>query len=132
MIPTDNIFYAMKIEGTFSYVKARSVPKQSKPYEKLIEVVADQPTFEFHDVEGTLAGFRRPEFVDGINVPGYHLHFLTEDRSAGGHVLELTTDDVQIEIDYTTEFELILLESSEYYELDLSTDNEGEMEKVEQ
>jgi acetolactate decarboxylase len=88
LLPTENIFYAIKIEGTFKYIKTRSVPKQNKPYPPLVEVVKNQPTFEFHNVKGTIVGFRCPSYVEGINVPGYHLHFITGDKKAGGHLLE--------------------------------------------
>ena len=53
MLPTENIFYAFKIEGTFKYVKTRSVSGQNKPYPPLVEIVKDQPIFEFHDIKGT-------------------------------------------------------------------------------
>jgi acetolactate decarboxylase len=31
-LPTENIFYAIRITGVFSYMKTRSVPAQHKPY----------------------------------------------------------------------------------------------------
>ncbi|MCX6985264.1 MAG: acetolactate decarboxylase, partial [Lentisphaerae bacterium] len=73
-----NYFYAVKIEGTFKMIKARSVPAQTKPYPRLTEVVKTQPVFEFKDVKGTLAGFFTPYFFKGINVPGTHLHFISD------------------------------------------------------
>ncbi|MGP0047135.1 MAG: acetolactate decarboxylase, partial [Syntrophobacteraceae bacterium] len=84
IIPTPNIFYAVRIDGTFAKVITRSVPKQSKPYRPLTEIVKTQPTFTFENVRGVIVGWRCPAFVKGINVPGYHLHFLTEDRKGGG------------------------------------------------
>lgn len=87
--PGKNLFYAFKLNGTFARMKTRSVPAQVKPYPPLIEVTRNQPVFEMENVRGTLVGFRLPAFVKGINVPGYHLHFLSEDRSRGGHVLDL-------------------------------------------
>ena len=86
-LPSKNIFYAIKIEGNFEYIKTRSVPRQKKPYPPLVEVVKKQSIFTFHNVKGTIVGFRCPSFVKGLNVPGYHLHFITEDRKAGGHIL---------------------------------------------
>lgn len=80
ILPTDNIFYAVEITGTFSYVQTRSVPAQHKPYPPLTEVTEGQTVFEFTDVEGTIVGFFSPPYADGINVPGYHLHFLTDDK----------------------------------------------------
>jgi acetolactate decarboxylase len=78
---------AIRVDGRFEYIKTRSVPRQHKPYPPLVEVVKNQPTFELRDVSGSLVGFRFPDYAQGLNVSGYHFHFVTADRSAGGHVL---------------------------------------------
>ena len=131
MLPTENIFHAIKIEGVFSYVKTRSVPGQTKPYPPLVEVVKHQPTFEFHHVEGTVVGFRCPAYVKGVNVPGYHLHFITKDKKGGGHVLDCRIQDVTIGIDYTSGFYLTLPEAGAFYETDLTQEKESELDQVE-
>jgi acetolactate decarboxylase len=132
ILPTENTFCAIRIEGTFSYVKTRSVPAQEKPYPPLVEVTANQPTFEFNDVAGVIVGFLCPTYVAGVNVPGYHLHFLTESRDAGGHVLEFTVEEAVISIDYTSDFLMLLPgEGSDFYQLDLSQDKQGELEEAE-
>ncbi len=132
-LPTENIFYAVKIEGTFDYIKTRSVPGQTKPYPPLVEVTAHQPEFEFHDIEGTIVGFRCPPYMDGVGVPGYHLHFLTDDRDAGGHVLEIDVREATAYIDYTSGFFMILPgEGSDFYDIDLTEDKSEELEKAEQ
>ena len=130
-IPSENLFYAIKISGTFKSVKTRSVPKQEKPYQDLVEVVKSQPTFEFDNVEGTLIGFRCPPFAAGINVPGYHFHFITDDRSGGGHVLDLNLQSGKIEIDDKKKFVMSLPDNKEFFELDLNKDKEAELDKVE-
>lgn len=131
-LPTGNLFYAIRLDGTFSYVKTRSVPAQEKPYRPLVDIVAEQPTFEFHHVEGTLIGFRCPDFVAGINVPGDHLHFLTSDRISGGHVLDVVIDEATLTVDITPAFLMLLpLGDDAFYTLDLSADVEDETEKVE-
>jgi acetolactate decarboxylase len=119
MLPTKNIFYAIKVEGVFKYIEARSVAAQSKPYPSLDEALKEQTTFEFHDVTGTLVGFWCPAYVEGINVPGYHLHFIKSDRKNGGHLLDCETENVKIEIDYTSDFFMMPLDSDEFYELNL-------------
>lgn len=81
---------AIRADGYFEYVKTRSVPRQRKPYPPLVEVVETQPTFELRNVPGSLVGFRFPDYTSGLNVGGYHFHFITADRSAGGHVLGCT------------------------------------------
>ena len=131
MLPTRNIFYAFKIEGTFKYIKTRSVPGQNKPYPPLVEIVKDQPIFEFHDVEGTLVGSWFPGYMKGVNVPGYHFHFITEDKKAGGHLLECQTENVRIGIDYTSNSYLSLPEDEEFYNAELSKENRAVLEKVE-
>jgi len=129
---SDNIFVAIKIDGNFSDVKTRSVAAQAKPYPVLADVTQNQSVFEFINVSGTIVGFRCPQYVNGVNVPGYHLHFLTDDRKAGGHLLDFTVNKVSISVDYTTGFLMILPdESSDFYKLDLSQDKREELEKVE-
>lgn len=130
-LPTKNIFYAIKIEGVFKYIKTRSVPGQTKPYPPLVEVTKNQPIFEFHDVKGTIVGFRCPVYVKGINVPGYHLHFITKNKKAGGHILECQMRNVNIEVDYASKFFMVLPEHSEFYKVDLSKEKQTELEKVE-
>jgi len=103
--------YAIKVHGVYDYAKTRSVPKQTEPYPTLTEVIADQTVFTLNNVTGTMAGFRLPSYMDEINVDGYHLHFITDDETAGGHVLECIVRDAVVEIDYTYDYELMLPEN---------------------
>jgi len=119
-LPTKNIFFVFKIDGAFSYIKARSVPKQDRPYPALADVIKEQTVFEFHNIRGTLIGFRCPAYTTGINSPGYHFHFISADRKAGGHVLEFQMQRVKIEIDDISEFSMVLPGGKEFYNLDLS------------
>jgi len=91
--------HAVRIDGRFERVRARSVPKQHLPYRPLVEVVADQRVFELEGVEGTMVGFRFPDYAEGVNVPGYHLHFIDSARARGGHVLECVPDGVDVAVD---------------------------------
>ena len=87
-LPTQNLPYAIRIKGTFPSLKVRSVPKQTPPYPPLNNVVSQQQVvFELQNVQGTLVGFRLPQYLKDVNVAGYHLHFITSDREAGGHLL---------------------------------------------
>ncbi len=131
LLPTPNIFYAIKISGTFESVKTRSVPRQEKPYRPLAEVVKTQPEFNLKNVRGTMVGFRCPPYVKGINVPGYHLHFITADRKAGGHVLDFKAQKAIVEIDDTNEFFLMLPSDSPFYKADLALDREKELSAAE-
>jgi acetolactate decarboxylase len=90
---------ALRVDGTFDWVRARSVPRQSPPYRPLGEVIAEQNEFELRSVDGTMAGFRFPDYAEGIEVAGWHLHFVTADRSRGGHVLDSRAGAVRVRID---------------------------------
>jgi acetolactate decarboxylase len=131
LIPTKNIFYAIKIDGTFNYVKTRSVPKQVKPYPPLIEVTKDQPIFELNDVKGTIVGFRSPSYARDIIGPIYHLHFITEDRSGGGHLLDLRVEDATVSIDCTPKLFVILPNENDFYRVDLTEIKREEVKRAE-
>ena len=130
MLPSQNIFHALRIEGRFDYVKTRAVAKQDKSV-GLEDAARDEPIFEFHEVEGTIVGFFTPDYLRGVNVPGYHLHFITADRSAGGHMLDCRTRDVSIKIHHTPEFELGTPDTEEFLQADLSRDQTAAIKKVE-
>jgi len=87
LAPPGESSFAVRIDGRFEMVRARSVPRQEPPYRPLGEVVADQHIFELSGVEGSMVGFRFPAYVEGIEVAGYHLHFVDTTRRRGGHVL---------------------------------------------
>ncbi|QHI68450.1 acetolactate decarboxylase [Tichowtungia aerotolerans] len=129
--PNRNLFLAFRIDGTFSSMKVRSVPKQEKPYPPLADVVKHQAVFEYKDIQGTVLGFRSPAFVKGIGVPGYHLHFISKDRTTGGHVLGLCLNDAILQADTCNDFFLTLTDRDEFGTLDLSKDRSHELEKVE-
>lgn len=129
--PTANIFYAIRITGRFSTVRTRSVPKQERPYPLLKNVIRHQSIFNLKDVTGTMTGFYAPPFAKGLNVPGYHLHFITEDRTAGGHVLDFVVRNALVEIDDISEFSVLLPRSGEFYRMSLGRDTESELKKVE-
>ncbi|MDX9880988.1 MAG: acetolactate decarboxylase [Prolixibacteraceae bacterium] len=126
-----NLFCAIKLHGTFNRVKTRSVPAQQKPYRPLVEVTASQPEFEAQSITGTLSGFYCPPFVTGINVPGYHLHFLSDDHTFGGHVLEIELVSGELFLDQINDFRLILPEEGGFLDTDLTNDLSGDLEEVE-
>jgi acetolactate decarboxylase len=119
-LPTRNIFYAIRIEGTFQKIQTRSVPRQNPPYPPLAEVVKKQAVFDLANIEGVAVGFWCPAYVEGMNVPGYHLHFISKDGTAGGHVLDFTIADGVAKIDWTHDFVMILPDSPDFYQMDFS------------
>ncbi len=132
-ISNRNQFYGIKITGTFKYMKTRSVPAQEKPYPVLVEIIPHQSIFEMENIEGTIVGYFCPDFVEGINVPGYHLHFISKDLQKGGHILGLMTTNGTIELDSYNEFSLILPEDNDdFSNTNLNEDRTDDLDDVEQ
>lgn len=123
--------HAVRLDGRFEYVKTRSVPRQRKPYPPLAEVVKSQPTFEFRDVAGSLVGFRFPDYAQGINVPGYHLHFITGDRTGGGHLLECRVAGGELGVDHEADLCLELPAGVAIPTLDTSARKQDALNRIE-
>jgi acetolactate decarboxylase len=132
LVPEQNRFCAFIARGSFNHVRVRSVPAQKKPYPPLVEVTKNQPVFNLSNVRGALIGFRSPPFVKGVNVPGYHLHFLTDDLAAGGHVLEFEMTKGILEADTVHEWLNVYLPSgSGFGAVDLTKDRATDLQAVE-
>lgn len=118
---SDNLFYAVRIAGHFSHIKARSIARQPEGV-TLVEAAAGQSEFTFTDVDATLAGFWTPAYARAINVAGWHLHALTADHRHGGHVLDLAGADLQAQLAELADIRLAIPATPEFLEADLSDD----------
>ena len=130
-LPTKNLFYAVRIDGVFDYVKVRSVPAQTKPYPSLLEAVKKQNVFKYEKILGTVVGFRSPSFVEKVNVPGYHFHFLSAKKDAGGHVLDLRFKDLNVRVDQCSSLMLIMPENGKYLNAGLDGEEHRDLKKIE-
>ncbi len=99
---------AVRIHGRFRDLHLRSVHKQTPPFKPLREVVEDQTEWFMEEDEGTIVGFRFPDPLAGIEVPGWHLHFLSKDRKHGGHVMSLGVISARVELDQCDELHVEL------------------------
>jgi acetolactate decarboxylase len=110
-----NLIYAIKISGNFKYIESRSEAKQTQPYSDLAEVLKKQSVFKFKDIDGIIVGFKIPAYMQGVNIPGYHFHFLSDDKKSGGHLLDCLSGDIKIEIETLNNFELKFPANDEFY-----------------
>lgn len=99
---------AVRIDGRFERVHLRSVGPQHYPYPPLADVLAGQREFEESDVGGVVVGFCFPAHNGRLNLPGRHLHFLSSDRSRGGHVLSCRLAEGTVRVDHEAEIEVEL------------------------
>ncbi len=126
-----NIFYMVKITGVFDSVHVRSVPAQQKPYKPLSEVAESQTEFKYDDISGTLIALYCPDYVNGINLYGWHVHFISSDGTKGGHVLDVAFKSAEANIDITGAYKLVLPDTQEFASFELANDMQGSTDKVE-
>lgn len=127
-----SLFYAVLFEGNFVSVDARSERKQEKPYRSLAETMKDaEVRFHYTDRSGVLIGFRSPGFVGGLNVPGCHLHFISSDRTLGGHAVDFVLASGRISVQPIPNFTVCLPEMLSVAPEELSRDRSAEIETIE-
>src|SRR5215211_6932627 len=116
MIALDGSFYQVKSDGRAYAIDGRvrtpfAVVTFFEP--NLSETLATPLDFETFRARldllaGSLVGFRFPRYAQGLNAAGYHFHFITADRSAGGHVLEFRLARGELRVDSEADLRLEL------------------------
>ncbi|WP_437398764.1 acetolactate decarboxylase [Flagellimonas lutimaris] len=116
-----NHIYAIMVNGTFNALKNRTYPiVSSKPYPEFSEVVKTQKVFDLQSIKGSLVGFYIPSFLKGVNIPGFHFHFVSNDEKYGGHVLELELANAKVEIRELSSYEVNFPENPEFQFIDMN------------
>jgi acetolactate decarboxylase len=126
-----NLFHAVRVDGEFASVKVRATRRQSHPYRPLAEVTADQIETVIDGCVGTLVGFWAPAIYQGITVAGLHLHFLAEDRSVGGHVLDVTIGSAALALAAYARFDLHLPTDDHFLRTELTHNEDHRIVTVE-
>ena len=120
-----NLFLTYRIDGHFNYIKCRTVRGQLYKGQPLSELGKKQSVETYEDVEGTIIGFRTPKNWQGFGVAGEHLHFIKKDRSAGGHVLEVRAEKVEMQMAVASNVHVELPTSEDFNQANLVTDDAG-------
>jgi acetolactate decarboxylase len=118
---SDNFFFALRVDGTFDYIHARAM-RRTKEGVPLVQAAAVQPEFEFNNISGTLVGFWTPEYAKSLNVPGYHLHFISADRTRGGHLLQCRGKNLHLQIQREGDYHIVLPETEDFVKANLRRD----------
>ena len=129
---SQNYMYALRIDGDFEWIRMRTVVKQEKPYRPMVEATDEDAIIELHDVSGVVAGFRTPLYEQGIGVPGCHTHFLADDHTTGGHVLDFKLRSGTAALCLGTDLRLQLPLTDAFKNANLSPDDlEWQIQKTE-
>ena len=106
----------------FSKMHVRSCYKCAKPYPTLAEAACEQREYHYENEEGQIIAIYCPDYVEGINLPGWHFHFLSDDMTHGGHILGLSADEFTFKMNAIPEFDLVLPTDSDFGKLNLTED----------
>jgi acetolactate decarboxylase len=127
---TGNLFFAARIDGHFAHIRTRALCKTVSGV-SLVEATAHQPEFALNDVSGTAVGFWTPLYARTINVAGWHFHFVTDDRSSGGHVLDCQGVQLRAQLQDLADVRIAMPETAAFLQADLTQDPSHELDLAE-
>lgn len=127
-----NYFQVVKLTGTFEKMNVRSELAQEEPYKIMTEVMeTDQRFFDYENVAGTVVGVYCPVYMDKLNSAGWHFHFLSDDFTKGGHIVDLSMKEGEVQWDKTSGHDMDLPDEKRFSDYDFSIDQSEDVKKVE-
>lgn len=127
-----NRFYMIRLDGLFGQMHTRSVYAQDEPYARLTEVLMREQTFfDDENIEGTVVGLYCPPYMSSLNAAGWHMHFISKDKTKGGHVLGLRISDAVLSWDDINSFALHLPQNEKFHQFDLTIDQSKDIALIE-
>ena len=128
-----NSIHIVRIEGEFERISARSelsFRSQHISLKRILDVT--QRSFEFDNVKGTMVCVYYPDYMNGINATGWHLHFLSEDRTRGGHTFDVVLKHGTVSMQKLTGVEIELPTEPAFDTYSLTEASQSEIKQVEQ
>lgn len=128
-----NSMHVVRLDSCFTRVMARSETGKTSHHVELKNLLEDnQQDFCFDNIEGTLVCLYFPDYMDGINAPGWHLHFVSKDRKKGGHVFDVCFEKAAAAITTISSIEIKLPEGAYFDTYALKEASQNDIKKVEQ
>ncbi len=128
-----NHIYIVRIDGYFPMVAARTELPQREPFKPFAEVLkTDERRFFFDNMVGSLICFYFPNYMDGVNTPGWHFHFINKARSLGGHVFDIHMDSGRAILNKVDRFIMDLPNNKAFQSADLGNASKDDIKKIEQ
>ncbi len=129
---SENIIYAISIDGYFNELNLRSEHPQPEGHKPLSETIAKvQNTYTLNNTKGTIVGFWFPKYMKTINVPGFHFHFINDARTKGGHLFDMRIDSGILKIMSIFDFGMHLIHTPLFERANIGNDFKSATKKVE-
>jgi len=127
---SQNLFFAVRLDGTFSELHFRVACKVQSGM-ALTEATRHQAEFHLAEQRGTIVGLWSPSFSRMVAVPGWHFHFLSEDRTTGGHLLDCKAARLEVQLQDIDDLRLAMPETRRFLQADLTGDPTAALAKAE-
>ena len=127
---SDNLFFAVRLDGRFAEIHTRVACKVEAGV-PLDQATAHQAEFRMKEVTGSIVGFWSPPYARSLNVAGWHLHFLTDDRKGGGHLLGCGGRGLEAKLQELDDLRLAIPETAQFLHADLTRDPSAALDKAE-
>ena len=127
---SENLFTAIRIQGQFEAVNYR-VACKTESGTNLVTATSHQAEFRREDFSGSLLGFWTPAYAKTLNVPGYHLHLLSDDHQSAGHLLDIRAHSLTLELMDAPQLLMSLPETKAFLEANLNKDPSADLETAE-
>ncbi|MCV9933588.1 acetolactate decarboxylase [Flavobacterium sp. LS1R47] len=110
-LPSANTPYAIRIETVFESIVVGGANKlEEMNTTGLAELMKTRPLYKKEHVSGTMVGFYNPPTFASIDLSPFHFHFISDDKTFGGHLVsgELSSVKIKISIDEKPGYEVLL------------------------
>ncbi|RBL90265.1 acetolactate decarboxylase [Chitinophaga flava] len=132
LLPNTNGMYAIHLKGRFTHLKTRAFPPvKEHPYPTLASMLNQQRFFTFDKCQGDLVGYRLPSYMDNTNIAGYHFHYLSDTKDAGGHIVDVVAEDVTITISILDSYTVQIPSTPEFDHFDFKKNRQEDIKSVE-
>lgn len=128
-----NLMYAVRIDGDFSNVDARSESGTQAHHLTLKDALSvTQKAFIFENIKGSPVCVYYSDYMDGINAAGWHMHFISEDKKNGDHVFDVSINQGQAAFCRITSLEIRIPDTPVFDTYALKGASKEEIKSVEQ
>lgn len=128
-----NSVHIARIDGWFESVHARAGAPYRSQHVTLKNILSKtQKDFCFERLYGTLVCVYYPDYMDGINAAGWHLHFISQDRTLGGHIFQVSLSSGECLLQKMDRIEIQLPREAAFDTYSLKKASRDEIAEVEQ
>ncbi|GBG97086.1 acetolactate decarboxylase [Lactococcus termiticola] len=100
-LPSQSTAFSIALTGNFEKIEISSKPANNT--EAYPEIMAKQPHFTRENIKGSIVGIWSPNHLSGLYGDGFHLHFISEDKDFGAHLVAFDVVEAQAEVGQITD-----------------------------